>query len=200
MDASAAGDVPGFVNAVTLPTHAGVLVWSREDDLAGGAYRPAFAHRVRVGLDEDGALVAWDHRIAGKPVFKGTPFEQWLVRDGVDHTSVEGVVDTPYGIPGQFVGLTDLASPITVNWWRSVGHSHTAFVMESMMDMAARAAGRDPVSWRLDHLQGDGADQRRLAGVLRLAAQESGWDQPAEPGRARGVAFNDYPASPSALP
>ena len=164
------------------------LVWSREDDLAGGAYRPAFAHRVRVGLDGDGDIVAWDHRFAGKPVFKGTPFEQWLVRDGVDHTSVEGVADTLYNILGQFVGLTDLASPITVNWWRSVGHSHTAFVMESMMDMAARAAGRDPVSWRLDHLRDGSADQQRLAGVLRLAAQESGWDQPLEPGRARGVA------------
>ena len=174
--------------AMTDRTRPIKLVWSREDDLAGGAYRPAFAHRVRVGLDGDGTIVAWDHRIAGKPVFKGTPFEQWIVRNGVDHTSVEGAVDTLYGIPGQFVGLTDLASPITVNWWRSVGHSHTAFVMESMMDMAARAAGRDPVSWRLDHLQGDAADQQRLAGVLRLVAQESGWGQPPEPGRARGVA------------
>ena len=174
--------------AMTDRTRPIKLVWSREDDLGGGAYRPAFAHRVRVGLDGNGTIIAWDHRIAGKPVFKGTPFEQWLVRDGVDGTSVEGVVDTLYAIPGQFVGLTDLASPITVNWWRSVGHSHTAFVMESMMDMVAQAVGRDPVSWRLDHLQGDNADKQRLAGVLRLAAKESGWDQPAAPGRARGVA------------
>lgn len=166
------------------------LVWSREDDLAGGAYRPAVAHRVRVGLDGNGDIIAWDHRIAGKSIFKGSSFEQWIVRNGVDHSSVEGVPDTLYGIPGMFVGLTDLESPITVSWWRSVGHSHTAFVMESMMDMAARAAGRDPVSWRLDHLREGSADQRRLAGVLRLAARESGWDRPTEPGRARGVAVH----------
>ncbi len=164
------------------------LVWSREDDLAGGAYRPAFAHKVRVGLDADGGMVAWDHRIVGKPIFKGTAFEQAFVHNGVDHSSVEGVSDTLYGIPGQFVGLTDFKSAITVNWWRSVGHSHTAFVMESMMDMAAKAAGHDPVAWRLSHLAGDSKDQQRLAGVLRLAASRSGWDSPLEPGRSRGVA------------
>ncbi|MDE0097953.1 MAG: molybdopterin-dependent oxidoreductase [Gammaproteobacteria bacterium] len=164
------------------------LVWSREDDLAGGAYRPAFAHKVRVGLDADGRMVAWDHRIAGKPIFKGTPFEQAFVHDGVDHSSVEGVPDTLYGIPGQFVGLTDFKTAITVNWWRSVGHSHTAFVMESMMDMAAKAAGRDPIDWRLDHLSGGSKDQERLAGVLRMVAEKSGWDRPPAPGRTRGVA------------
>ncbi len=178
----------GLAFAMTDRARPVKLVWSREDDLAGGAYRPAFAHKVRVGLDGHGNIVAWDHRLAGKPVFKGTPFETWLVRDGVDRSSVEGVADTVYDIPGQFVGLSDLESPVTVNWWRSVGHSHTAFVMESMMDMAARAAGRDPVAWRLDHLRGGTADQRRLAGVLRLAAEESGWEEPPRPGRTRGVA------------
>jgi len=166
------------------------LIWSREDDLAGGAYRPAVAHKVRVGLNKAGRIVAWDHRIAGKPVFKGTPFERFLVKDGVDRTSVEGVADTLYDIPGQFVGLTDFETPVTVNWWRSVGHSHTAFVMESMMDMAAKAAGRDPVDYRLDYLSGGTKDRRRLAGVLRLAAQASGWDRPRAPGRARGVAVH----------
>ncbi len=174
------------------------LVWSREDDLSGGAYRPAFAHKVRVGLDTDGRIIAWDHRIAGKPIFKGTPFEQAFVHNGVDHSSVEGVVDTLYGIPGQFVGLTDFKSAITVNWWRSVGHSHTAFVMESMMDILAKASGQDPVAWRLDHLSGDSKDQQRLAGVLRLVAEKSGWNRPSVPGRTRGVAahksFGTYAA------
>ena len=174
------------------------LIWSREDDIAGGAYRPAVAHKVRVGLDGAGRIAAWDHRIAGKPVFKGTPLEQWVVKDGVDRTSVEGVPDTLYDIPEQFVGLTDFRTPVSVNWWRSVGHSHTAFVMESMMDMAAKAAGRDPVAFRLDHLPGGTKDRQRLARVLRLAAREAGWDRPPGPGRARGVAahksFNSYVA------
>lgn len=176
--------------AMTDRTRPVKLIWSREDDLAGGAYRPAFAHRVRVGLDGAGRIVAWDHRIAGKPVFKGTPLEQWVVKNGVDRTSVEGVADTVYEIPGQFVGLTDFETPVTVNWWRSVGHSHTAFVMESMMDMAARAAGRDPVAWRLDRLASGAKDRRRLAGVLRRAAREAGWDRSTEPGRSRGVAVH----------
>ncbi|MCY4312458.1 MAG: molybdopterin-dependent oxidoreductase [Gammaproteobacteria bacterium] len=174
------------------------LVWSREDDLSGGAYRSAFAHKVRVGLDADGRMIAWDHRIAGKPIFKGTLFEQAFVHNGVDHSSVEGVADTLYGIPGQFVGLTDFNSAITVNWWRSVGHSHTAYVMESVMDMAAKASGRDPVAWRFDHLSEGSKDQQRLAGVLRLAAEKSGWDRPPAPGRSRGVAahksFSTYAA------
>ena len=166
------------------------LIWSREDDITGGAYRPAVAHKVRVGLDADGRILAWDHRIAGKPIFKGTPFESFIVRNGVDFTSVEGVPDTPYAIPNQFVGLTDHQTPVPVNWWRSVGHSHTAFVVESMMDMAARAAGVDPVDFRFSHLSGQTGDQARIAGVLREVAEKSGWDRPAEPGRRRGVAVH----------
>ena len=166
------------------------LVWSREDDLSGGYYRPAAAHKVSVGLNEAGEIIGWDHRVALKPIFKGTPLEQFVVQNGVDHSSVEGVSDTPYDIPGHFVGLTDMASPITVSWWRSVGHSHTAFVMESMMDLAANAAGRDPVEYRLDYLAGGTPDQQRLANVLKLAAQKSGWGSPPAEGRARGVALH----------
>ncbi|NNU80327.1 xanthine dehydrogenase family protein molybdopterin-binding subunit [Halovulum dunhuangense] len=166
------------------------LVWSREDDIRGGYYRPAFAHKVRVGLDAAGAIVGWEHRIAGQSIFKGTAFEAFVVKDGVDHSSVEGVADTPYAIPGMHVGLSDAAPSVTVLWWRSVGHTHTAYVMESMMDMAARAAGRDPVEFRLAHLSGDSADHARMAGVLRLAAERAGWDQPAPEGRSRGVAVH----------
>lgn len=176
--------------AMTDRTRPVKLLWSREDDIAGGAYRPAVAHKVRVGLDAEGRILVWDHRIAGKPVFKGTPFESLIVRNGVDFTSVEGAADTPYGIPNQFVGLTDHRTPVPVNWWRSVGHSHTAFAMESMMDMAARAAGIDPVAYRLEHLSGGAEDRSRLAGVLRMAAEKSGWGRPAEPGRKRGVAVH----------
>ncbi len=166
------------------------LVWSREDDLSGGFYRPAAAHRVRIGLNAAGDIVAWDHRVALKSIFKGTPLESFVVRDGVDGSSVEGVNDTPYAIPGHFVGLTDTATPISVSWWRSVGHSHTAFVMESMMDMAAAAAGRDPVEYRLAYLSGGTPDQQRLAGVLRLVAEKSGWNTPVDAGRTRGVALH----------
>ncbi|MEM8658243.1 MAG: molybdopterin cofactor-binding domain-containing protein, partial [Pseudomonadota bacterium] len=174
------------------------LVWSREDDITGGAYRPAFAHRVRVGLDAEGGIVGWDHRIAGQSIFKGTFFEEFVVRDGVDHSSVEGVPDTPYAIPGMHVGLTDAQPSTSVNWWRSVGHSHTAYVMESVMDMVAQAAGQDPLAYRLRYLPGETPDQQRLAGVLELAAEKAGWRGALLEGHSQGIAahksFGSYVA------
>ncbi|WP_425037456.1 molybdopterin cofactor-binding domain-containing protein [Primorskyibacter sp. S187A] len=164
------------------------LVWSREDDMRGGYYRPAFGHKVKVGLSEAGEIVAWDHRIAGQSIMKGTPFEAFAVHDGVDHSSVEGVSDTPYEIPGFHVGLTDTKKATNTLWWRAVGHTHTAYAMEVMMDMAARAAGRDPVEFRLAHL-GDSKDQQRKAQVLKLAAEKGNWGQ-APAGRTQGIAVH----------
>ncbi|WP_419914160.1 molybdopterin cofactor-binding domain-containing protein [Hoeflea sp.] len=172
------------------------LVWSREDDITGGRYRPAFGHKVRVGLDAEGNIVGWDHRIAGQSIMKGTPFEAFSVHDGVDHSSVEGVSDTPYRIPAQFVGLTDTKKATSLLWWRAVGHTHTGYVMEVMMDLAAAAAGRDPVEFRLAYLKGD-KDQDRMAGVLRLAAEKGNWGK-APAGRSQGIAvhksFGSYAA------
>ncbi|WP_027233982.1 xanthine dehydrogenase family protein molybdopterin-binding subunit [Leisingera caerulea] len=165
------------------------LVWSREDDITGGYYRPAVAHRVRVGLDAEGNITGWDHRIAAQSILKGTAFESMMVHGGVDHSSVEGAADTPYRIPGQFTGLSDVAKATPVLWWRSVGHTHTAYVMEVMLDEAARAAGRDPVAFRLALLEGGGADQQRLAGVLKLAADKGGWSSAPE-GRSQGIAVH----------
>ena len=173
------------------------LVWSREDDITGGFYRPAVAHRVRVGLTAEGEIAGWDHRVAAQSIMKGTPFEGVAVQDGVDHSSVEGVTQSPYVIPDQHIGLTDVAPATTVLWWRSVGHTHTAYVMESMMDAAAKAAGRDPVEFRLAYLTGDGADQKRMTGVLKLAAEKGNWGAAPE-GRDQGIAvhksFNSYVA------
>ncbi|MGP6087868.1 molybdopterin cofactor-binding domain-containing protein [Antarctobacter jejuensis] len=175
--------------AVTDRTRPVKLVWSREDDVTGGYYRPAVAHRVRVGLDAEGRITGWDHRVAAQSIMKGTAFEGMAVKDGVDHSALESVPDTPYALPGMFVGLTDVAKATSVLWWRSVGNTHTAYVMETMMDEAAATAGRDPVAFRLDHLTGDGADQRRLAEVLTKAADEAGWGLAPE-GRAQGIAVH----------
>ncbi|MCR9215490.1 MAG: molybdopterin-dependent oxidoreductase [Proteobacteria bacterium] len=164
------------------------LVWSREDDLTGGYYRPAFGHKVKVGLDSKGDIIAWEHRIAGQSIMKGTPFESFSVHDGVDHSSVEGVSDTPYRIPGQSVGLTDTPKATSLLWWRSVGHTHTAYVMEVMMDLAAKTAGKDPLAFRLAYLKGD-KNQDRMAGVLKLAAEKGNWGKAAE-GRSQGLAVH----------
>lgn len=173
---------------VTDRTRPVKLQWSREDDITGGYYRPAYAHRVRVGLDSGGSIVGWDHRLAGQSIFKGTPLEQFLVQSGVDNTTVEGVRHTPYMIPGFHIGLTDQKGPTSANWWRSVGHSHTGYVMECMMDQCARATGEDPVAFRLKHLTGDAADQARMANVIRLVAEKAKWNQPLPDGHFRGFA------------
>ncbi len=179
----------GLAFAMTDRTRPVKLVWSREDDLRSGYYRPAFGHKVRVGLNAAGDIVGWEHRIAGQSIMKGTPFESFIVRDGIDHSSVEGTSDSPYQLPNASFGLTDTEKATSTLWWRAVGHTHTAYVMEVMMDMAASAAGIDPVEFRLKYLGGDGADQTRMAGVLKLAAEKADWGETAE-GRSKGIAVH----------
>jgi isoquinoline 1-oxidoreductase beta subunit len=164
-------------------------VWTREDDVQGGFYRPMFLHRVTAALGKDGLPAAWDHTIVGQSIVAGTPFAQAMAANGVDHSSVEGVADSPYlqAIPDHRVQSRDFEAPIPVLWWRSVGHSHTAFVMESMMDELAAAAGSDPVAFRRKLLAGS---PRQLA-VLELAAAKAGWGKPLPAGRARGIAVHE---------
>ncbi|MEK6375558.1 MAG: xanthine dehydrogenase family protein molybdopterin-binding subunit [Acidobacteriota bacterium] len=164
-------------------------VWTREDDVRGGYYRSAFVHRVRVGAGTDGLPQAWHHTAVGQSIAAGTPFEQMLVKNGVDATSVEGVSDSPYlkAIPDRRVELHSPKTGIPVLWWRSVGNSHTAFVMESVIDELAHAAGKDPVDYRRVLLK----DHPRNLGVLNLAAQKAGWGSALPAGRARGIAVHE---------
>lgn len=175
------------------------LVWTREDDMHGGYYRPANLHRVRAALDAHGKPLAWAQRIVGQSIMKGTPFEAYAIKHGIDSSSVEGAVDLPYAIPNVRVELHSPTRPVPVQWWRSVGHTHTAYVAETMLDELAHAAQQDPVAYRLALL--DTADRRR--GVLQLVADKAGWSRPlatASDGgrRGRGVAvhqsFNTYVA------
>lgn len=161
--------------------------WSREDDIRGGYYRPMYMHKVKAGIDAGGNIVGWKHVIVGQSILTGTPFEAYLVHDGVDHSSVEGVMDTPYAIPNFQGDLHTVEVGVPVLWWRSVGHTHTAYVMETMLDDIAKAAGRDPVELRLSLLK----DKPRHAAVLKLAAEKAGWGTPMTEGRARGVAVHE---------
>lgn len=162
------------------------LVYSREDDIKGGYYRPLTLHKVRAGVDADGNIAGWEHRVVGQGLMIGTPFESFMVKDGVDHSSVEGMADSTYSLPDMAMDVHHPSVAVPTLWWRSVGHTHTAYVMETMMDQLAEAAGRDPVEFRLAHL----GDDPRLAGVLRLAAEKAGWDQPAPEGIHRGIAVH----------
>jgi isoquinoline 1-oxidoreductase subunit beta len=164
-------------------------VWTREDDVRGGYYRPAYLHRVRVGLGSDGLPTAWQHVIVGQSIIAGTPFEPMMVKNGVDATTVEGVADSAYLklVPDHRVELHSPRLGIPVLWWRSVGHSHNAFVMESLIDELAKAAGKDPLEYRRALLKGH---PRHLA-ALNLAAEKAQWGTPIPRGRARGIAVHE---------
>jgi len=170
------------------------LQWTREDDIRGGLYRPAYVHKLEAGLNAQGQLVGWRHRIVGQSIMAGTSFAQRAVKDGVDRTSVEGAANLPYAIPNLAVELTTTESPVPVLWWRVVGSSHTAYAVEAFIDEVAEAAGQDPYRFRRALL----AHQPRHRGVLDLAAEQAGWGQPLPKGRGRGIAvaeaFHTYVA------
>ena len=164
------------------------LMWTREDDIRGGYYRPMFAHRIRAGVDADGKILAWSQAVAGKSILIGTPFEAFAVKDGVDATPTEGAANLEYAAPHLRVELRNVQdSAVPVLWWRSVEHTHTAFAKEVAADLLAEAAGADPVAFRLNHL----ANHPRHAGVLRAVAELSGWGKPLPSGRFRGVAVHE---------
>jgi isoquinoline 1-oxidoreductase beta subunit len=162
------------------------LLWTREDDIRGGYYRPMYLHTIAAGLDRHGLPVAWQHRIVGQSILAGTPFAG-MIKDGVDATSVEGASNLPYAIPNVLVDLHSTQVGIPVLWWRSVGSTHTAFSTEVMTNELAVAASRDPVAFRRALL----GKHPRHRGVLELAAQKAGWGQPLAKGRARGVAVHE---------
>ncbi|MCB1574370.1 MAG: xanthine dehydrogenase family protein molybdopterin-binding subunit [Xanthomonadales bacterium] len=169
------------------------IVWTREDDVHGGYYRPMWLSRFSAALGADGKPSAWSHTIVGQSIIAGTPFASMMIKDGIDATSVEGAADSPYlaAIPAHRVDLHTPASPIPVLWWRSVGHSHTGFVVESFIDELAHAAKTDPLEFRRKLLP---ADSRNLR-ALELAAKEFGWGKPLPKGHAAGLAVHESFAS-----
>uniref|UniRef100_A0A831TXZ7 Xanthine dehydrogenase family protein molybdopterin-binding subunit n=1 Tax=Geobacter metallireducens TaxID=28232 RepID=A0A831TXZ7_GEOME len=163
------------------------VVWTREDDIRGGWYRPAFHNELTAGLDAAGMPVAWKHRIVCQSIAVGTPFEGGMVKDGIDETSVEGAADSPYAVPNFLCDYHMAPAGVPVLWWRSVGHSATCFVKESFMDELAHLAGKDPYLYRRQLL----AKHPRLVGALDLAADKAGWGKPLPKGRGRGIAIHE---------
>jgi isoquinoline 1-oxidoreductase beta subunit len=160
------------------------VIWTREDDMKGGYYRPMWYDRIAAGLDEKGNLIAWRHTIVGQSILSGTPFDP---KGDVDPASVEGAKEIPYEIPNILVDLHTPKIDVPVQWWRSVGHSHTAFVVESFIDEVAHEAGKDPYEFRRNLL----AKHPRHYGVLKLAAEKAGWGRPLPKGRGRGIAQHE---------
>lgn len=162
-------------------------LWSREDDIKGGYYRPMHLHTAKIGFDAQGKVVGWDHAIVGQSLLMGSMFEPMMVKDGIDATAVEGMKE-PYDIPMRLtVHHPKLNVPVL--WWRSVGSTHTAFVMETLVDEIARTTHQDPVAYRMK-LIGDQHPRHKAA--LQLAVDKSGYGKKKlEAGRAWGVAVHE---------
>lgn len=161
------------------------IVWTREDDMKGGYYRPFVYHSAKIGLDSAGRALAWDHRIVGQSVVGDSFFEAMMVKDGVDPTAVEGVAESHYDVPNRLVTLALAKQHVPVLWWRSVGHTHTAFVMETLIDQLAGSA--DALAYRRKLL----AKSPRHVAVLDLLKKNSPWGKKAPRGHAYGLAVHE---------
>jgi isoquinoline 1-oxidoreductase beta subunit len=163
------------------------IIWTREEDIKGGRYRPVIVHHVRGGLDDKGEIVAWDQVIVGQSFIKGSPFESAMIKNGVDQTMVEGASTLPYQVPNLRVSSHIQDVGVSTLWWRSVGSTHTAFSTETFLDELADAAGIDALAIRQKLLT---KHPRHLA-VLNLAAEKAGWGTPLPKGKARGLAVHE---------
>ncbi len=161
------------------------VIWTREEDLQQGFYRPTNFNRFQAGLDNKRRPVAWTHRIVGPSLLRSINPNR--SKDQIDFTSIDGAANLPYGIPNLLVDnvVVDIGVPLW--WWRSVGSSHNAFLTESFIDEVAHAAKADPFTFRRDLLQ----DHPRHRGVLELAASNAGWGKRPPRGRSRGIAVHE---------
>ena len=162
------------------------LIWSREEDIRHGFYRPISVGKLACGLDAEGNPVAWHHKVVGQSIF--TYLLPHLLKDGWDRSSVEGTMhDQPYAIPNVQIDFVMRNTHVPVGFWRSVGHSQNAFIHESFMDEVAHAAGKDPYRFRRALL----AKNPRWLAVLDMVAEKSDWGKPLPKGHGRGIAINE---------
>ncbi len=178
--------------AVAARAHAGTpvqLVWSREEDMRHDVFRPASIARIAAGLDKSGALTAVDATLATHSVMAS-----YLARNvdgpagfGSDRTTLEGLRDMPYDVNNRRIAACEIETAIPIGFWRSVGHSNNAFIVESLMDECAAASGRDPFEFRLAHL---GDRHARHKAVLETLRDKAGWRGNGGDGYGRGLALH----------
>jgi isoquinoline 1-oxidoreductase beta subunit len=160
------------------------LIWTRKEDTQYDFYRPGNCCKIEGGLDSRGRLLAWSHKIVCPSIFSRV-FPSYL-ENGVDPSAVEGIVDMEYEIPHMNIEYVRMDTPVPVGFWRSVGHSHNAFTVESFIDELAYASHTDPLDFRLNLLK----KHARAARVLQLAAEKAGWGKPLKAGQGRGIAYH----------
>ncbi len=184
-------DADWVVEAVNIAQASGKfikLVWSREDDIQGGYYRPVYLHRTVIGIGPDGLPNAWQHHVVGQSLFANTSLADSIVVNGIDYSSIDGVNESPYlkAVPDHAVNLHTTYGGVPVLPWRSVGNTHTCFVMETLIDELASLTSSDPVEYRRRLLK----DHPRHLAALNLAAEKADWKKPLPAGRYRGIAVH----------
>ncbi len=164
------------------------LIWTREDDVRGGFYRPMFFHRVEIGVGTDGMPAAWRHVVVGQSIMEGTPFAM-MMKDGIDPTVAEGITDTQYNLANFNVSIHQPKVNVPVLWWRSVGNTHTAYVMETLIEELAERTKMDPIAYRRKLLK---PDAKKLRAALDLMeAKSAAWRQKLPKGHAVGFALHE---------
>jgi isoquinoline 1-oxidoreductase subunit beta len=157
------------------------VLWTREEEMQHGFYRPSTYNELEAAIDADGKVSAWQHRIVSQALIARV--RPYAFRNGIDPTAVEGASNLPYAIPNLLVDYVRSDNPVPVGAWRSVGSSQNAFITECFFDEVAAAMGRDPLELRRELLAG----KRHLA-VLEAVAKAAGWGSPMPKGFGRGIA------------
>ncbi len=180
------------------------IIWSREEDIRSGHYRPLFVHKMRGCVDEEGMPKAWHQVAVGQSLMQGTKHDPVYMVRGMDIYSLDGCLQEPFGvfpygtsyqIPNHRVESHNAPRVgIVPQEWRSVGHTHTGIAYECFLDELAQKGGIDPLGLRLRLSK----DHARMNRVLKVLREKSQWDQPLAPGRGRGVAARIYSVSPIA--
>jgi len=192
-------DVDSIFQAARIAKHVSYpvkLIWTREEDVQHDLYRPYYYDRISAGVDADGKIVGWTHRITGSSVMARWAPAGMKMGGKLDPDAVEGAADTPYALPAHHVEyVRNEPSAVTTLWWRGVGPTHNIYTVESVVDELAVAAGKDPVAFRQALLQHD----PRALNVLNVVAEKSGWGTKLPAGQGRGVAvqfaFGSYVAT-----
>jgi len=174
------------------------VIWTREEDMQHGIYRPYYYDRLAAGMDKDGKPVAWSHRVTGSSIMS-----RWvpqLVVNGLDPDAVEVAKDPLYAPANIRVEYVRQEPPgIVTGWWRGVGATHNTFMVESFIDELAHKAGKDPLEYRLALLD----KSPRARKVLEIAAEKAGWGSALPAGSGRGLtvqhAFGTYVAQVAEL-
>ena len=176
----------GTVRAVQIAQHVDgpvQVIWTREEDIQHDMYRPYYYDRLSAGVDAQGKVLAWSHRIAGSSII--TRYSPSWIKDGIDPDAIEGSANHPYGFTDIHVEWVAKEPPaVQTAFWRGVGVTRGTFVVESFVDELAANAKQDPLTYRLALLD----KNPRARAVLQIAAEKSGWGNPLTAGQGRGIA------------